>query len=63
MDWAGTNFYELPLECYYDKGHVDISMSDYVKDALKSLQHVPIKSLQYSPHEHLPIHYGKHDTT
>ena len=44
VDWAGINFYGLTLEWDYDKGHTDVSMPDYVKDALKRLQPVPSKS-------------------
>ena len=34
-------------------------MPNYVPDSLQRLNHVPKKSPQYSPHEHVSIHYGK----
>ena len=33
-------------------------MDDYVKKALKRLQHTPTTTPQYSPHAHTPINYG-----
>ena len=38
-------------------------MAGYIKEVLRRLQHIRIKKIQYAPHEHLPIHYGKHNFT
>ena len=37
-------------------------MPQYIADSLKQLQHVPHKYPQYSPHQHVPIQYGKKGT-
>ena len=61
-DWDGKNYCSLTLQWQYDKGYVDIAMPKYVLDSLKRLQHKPQKYPQYSPHEHIPIQYGKKGT-
>ena len=38
-------------------------MPEYTSDALKKLQHDKKNKPKYSPHEHFPINYGKHDAT
>ena len=43
----------------YDRGFVDISMSDYVKGALKRLLHKEGTNPQYSPVEHLGVNWTK----
>ena len=42
---------------------MDVSIPEYISDALKNLQHDKKPKLQYSPHEHFLINYGKHDAT
>ena len=37
VDWSGRNFCGLIFDWYYNKGHVDISMPNYVIDALNRL--------------------------
>jgi hypothetical protein len=63
VDWTGRNFCGLTFDWNYTEEYVDVSMPGYVRDALKRLQHVPGKLPQHSPHEYLPVHYGKHDAT
>ena len=50
------------MDWHYDQGYVDVSMPDYVTDALKRLNHVPQVTPQYSPHAHIPIQYGTKGT-
>ena len=40
-------------------GYVDVSMSKYIHKALHKLNHQQTTYLQYSPHKHSPIMYGK----
>ena len=58
VDESGKQFCGLTLDWNYDRGYVDISMPDYVRKTLKRLHPNP-KTPQYSPHEHVPIRYGK----
>jgi hypothetical protein len=59
VDWTGRNFCGLTMDWHYDKEYVDISMPDYVRDALHRFQHDPKQVPQYSPHIHTPIKYGE----
>ena len=63
VDWSGRNFCGLTFDWNYKEGYVDVSMPGYISDALKKLQHDKKPKPQYSPHEHFPINYGKHDAT
>ena len=56
--WDGKHYCGLTLDWNYHAGLVDVSMGNYVLDALQRLKHVPHISPQYSPHEHVPIQYG-----
>ena len=58
-DWEGKNYCGLTFNWQYDKGYVDVSMPKYVPDSLTRLGHIPKTSPQYSPHEHVPIKYGR----
>ena len=49
-DWEGKHYCGLALEWDYEKGHVDISMPEYVVQALQRLQHMFPRRPQYSPH-------------
>ena len=58
IDKTGKHFCGLTLDWNYHPGYVDISMPHYVKKALQRLY--PNPSIpQYSPHQHIPIIYGK----
>ena len=61
-DWDGKNYFGLTLDWAYEDGYVDISMPGYVPSALQRLNHKPMVSPQYSPHEHVPIKYGTKGT-
>ena len=61
-DWPGKNFCGLQLDWNYDKGYVDISMPNYVRDCLVRFQHDLPPKLQHSPHQHTPIQYGSKGT-
>ena len=58
VDWSGKNFLGLHLNWNYDKNYVDISMPEYVSNALKRLQHTIKVHPQYSPHQHDSIRYS-----
>ena len=62
VDWEGKNFCGLTFNWNYDKRYVDISMPQYVQDALKRLQHHPKVSPQYSPYHFTPVTYSKAGT-
>ena len=36
IDWKGENFLGYTIKWDYEKGHVDISMPDYIRNALKN---------------------------
>ena len=38
-NWEGKHYCGFKIDWNYDKGFVDISMPDYVKNALAKLQH------------------------
>ena len=38
-DWTGTIFLEIKLKWNYKAGSVDLSMTGYIKEALKNFQH------------------------
>ena len=54
----GKHYCGYTFHWHYDKGYVDMSMPDYVKQALHKLNHKSTKH-QYSPHAHTPIRYGR----
>ena len=37
VDWKGENFLGYTIDCNYEKGYVNISMPDYIRNALKKL--------------------------
>ena len=59
IDWTGRNFLGLTLDWNYAEGYVDISMPDYVNNALERLQYKQKVYPQYSPHKHEVIQYSK----
>ena len=50
VDWTGKNFCGLDIDWHYDEGYVDISMLNYVKDALHHFKHRYKTFPQHSPH-------------
>ena len=62
VDWTGRNFCGMTMDWHYHEGYVDVSMPNYVSEALKKLQHVPQTYPQYSPHKYIAIQYGKSNT-
>lgn len=59
IDHQGRNFLGFTLNWNYDKGFVDISMPDYVKNALEKLQHKPQNFPQYTPHKFISINWTR----
>ena len=59
VDWKGTNYCGLTLDWNYLQGYVDISMPEYVPDALKKYQHIKPKRIQHTPHKWNKPVYGK----
>jgi hypothetical protein len=49
-DWAGTSYLGFTLVWNYAAGWVDVSMPDYVPNALVKLGHPPPKRPQHAPH-------------
>ena len=67
-DWPGKNYCGLTFDWNYDEGYVDISMPDYVKEALHKFHHVS-KGQCHAPHKwSVPaygskVQYATHDTS
>ena len=59
-NYSGMNYCGLTLEGHYDHSYVNISMMDYVTNALKKFQHPPPLQLQYSPHQWNRPNFGAH---
>ena len=57
-DWEGI-FFGLTIDCHYSQGYVDISIPEYIKDALERFEHEFRARNQFSPHEHTPPIFGK----
>ena len=57
IDWTGKNFLGYTLNWNYDKGYVDISIPDYIRNALKRLGYNVSVTPQYSPHEHIGVNW------
>ena len=58
-DWEGKNYCGLTFDWQYEAGYVDVAMPKYVPKSLLRLGHIPKKYPQYSPHEHVPVRYGR----
>ena len=58
-DWEGRNYLGLTIYWNYSKEYVDISMPDYVREALYRLQYPKPKRPQYVRHCWLVSAYGK----
>ena len=59
IDWTGTHYCGLTIDCHYEKVYIDISMPDYIVDALQKFQHQPPKYPQYAPHKWTTPEYGQ----
>ena len=57
IDWKGENFLGYTIKWNYQKGYVDISMPDYIRNALKKLLYKTKVYPQYSPHEHTAVNW------
>ena len=51
----GKHFYGMTFDWNHKDGYVDVSMPNYMEQALARLQHQPPSQPQYSPHECAPI--------
>jgi len=58
INWKGDNYLGLTLKWNYLNGYVDLSMSNYIKNALTRLRHKPPTTKQYSPHDWIRPSYG-----
>jgi hypothetical protein len=58
-DWTGKNYCGLKLNWNYTKGHVDISMPNYIPAALLKFQHPQPPRPCYAPHKWTRPAYGK----
>ena len=50
VDWTGENYLGIDIDWEYKKGHVDISIPEYIPKALTRLNHPAPKKPQYAPH-------------
>ena len=57
IDWTGENFLGYKINWNYDRGYVDISIPDYIKNALERLGYNVSTWPQYSPHEHIGVNW------
>ena len=51
IDWDGKNYCGPTLDWNYAKQHVDISIPNYIGNALKKFNHKSSKSPQHAPHD------------
>ena len=58
IDWKGENFLGYTIKWDYEKGHVDISMPDYIRNALEKLLYKAKISSQYPPHGHTTVNWA-----
>ena len=58
-DWQGQNYCGLKLDWNYAKGYVDISMPDYILNALLKFQHKSPSRPCHAPHKWTRPAYGK----
>ena len=59
MDWTGESYLGIDIDWEYKKGHVDISMPEYIPKALTRLNHPAHKKPQYAPHRWTDPAYGQ----
>ena len=60
-DWSGKHYCGLTLDWHYTKKYVEVSMPGYVRDALTRFRHATPTTLEYAPHLHTPIKYGRNE--
>ena len=58
-DWKGELYCGISINWNYEKGYVDISMSNYVHKKLVEYRHKMSKRAQYCPYAPPPVRYGK----
>jgi len=58
INWKGDNYVGLTLKWNYHDGYVDLSMPNYIKNALTRLRHKPPTTKQYSLHDWIRPSYG-----
>jgi hypothetical protein len=59
IDWEGKIFCGIHLKWDYDERTVELSMPNYVKNALTRFKHPPPRLPQHSPHKWTPPKYGQ----
>ena len=59
VDCTGESYQGIDIDWEYKKGHVDISMPEYIPKALTCLNHPAPKKPQYSPHRRTAPAYGQ----
>lgn len=58
-DWSGRKYLGLTLDWNYEDRHVDLSMPNYIANALHKFQHPTPQKPEHAPHAHQAIVYGK----
>ena len=58
IDWSGSLYCGIHLDWNYNKGWVDISMPNYIKNFLQKFQHEPPKRIQYAPFPWVKPNFG-----
>jgi hypothetical protein len=58
IDWAGTRYLGLTLAWNYEHRTLDMSMPDYIDQALTRFQRSPPTKPQHAPHPWTPPNYG-----
>ena len=59
VEWTGENYLGIDIGWEYQKGHVDISMPEYIPNAMIRLNHPAPKKPQYTPHRWTTPAYGQ----
>eukprot|EP00957_Ditylum_brightwellii_P072361 5499518-Ditylum_brightwellii.AAC.1 len=58
-DWLGGRYCGITIKWDYENGHVDLSMSGYIRNVLMKFQHAIPSNNQDSQHNHMPPQYGQ----
>jgi len=59
IDLDGINYCGLTFEWHYNKGYIDVSMPNYVEQALDKFHHPKLSRLQNAPHRWTQLAYSK----
>jgi endonuclease I len=59
VDYEGKHYCGFTIDWNYKKGYVDISMSKYIPELLRKLQHPKPTKPQYAPHLWVVPAYGQ----